>query len=297
MQPKEGIRSLLIHGTPEPRVIVPQHKELPIVAAKSLNSLPPVLDALPARSDGRTVPIITSQVSIPRQELLPNVPHVDPVKKPTIEFVLVGFDNPNDLKENARIFNRSIQRIEQYEKLMKFIAGLDAKMQQGDLAQYHFDYEKDGNTKKAVFTASPESIAKFKRVAASFYADELRNDNFTRELAKNVRGRVMLKEDTVVREAEQIIFETQRHRFTEIEVKKTEITSQKEKEDVQPTGTIEKKEEKKSEAKDEKKPPETPSELPFDEETMVGLAEELLRLDRPSKNSAAFLQELWNKPF
>lgn len=140
---------------------------------------------------------------------------------------------------------------------------------------------------------TPEILWKLKHVAASFYADELAKEPLTKEMAGHENARTVLQEEAVVEEAKRIIFDAQRERFTDFEVKHTEMVNQTN-QSAAPTS----KKEKNSETTPFVEQT-TPEEKDEESKTIKDILAYLKNpnLDEPSEKVGAYIWELWNRPF
>lgn len=292
------IRNLIVHGAPEgARVVLPKRKTLE--QASNLSSVPPVFDAIPKSRRPYAVfeswPLWSAAAPATPIQQKEEVKPREEVKKPTTDLVLVRFDDQSNMAETMRVYNRASQRVNQYEKLIQLIARFDTRVRQGLPEVFVLGYEKDGDFKNHGYEVTPHTVDKLKHVAASFYGNELSKDGLSRELAKAAGAKIMLQEEAVVREAEQIIFESQRSKFKEIEVTKTEIKS-----DAKPAS------EKKKDETDAERIMRAAKAVEKLNDTLEKAIEDRansdnnsksLDLDKPGTETAAFFEELWNRPF
>ncbi|OGH22139.1 MAG: hypothetical protein A3D75_02745 [Candidatus Levybacteria bacterium RIFCSPHIGHO2_02_FULL_37_18] len=295
VNPGGQIRNLLIYGTDvQSQIVLPERPSSnKLVHAKNFTTVPYLLDALP-RSDGRPYAIF----NVPAIELpSPKIEENQPAVKPTVTLILVPFSDPTNVVQNMRQVNRGMQRAWQYGKLIKFIDNCERKIQQGITPHYSSTYhEEEGKVEIFNIDITAEALRKLKHVAASFYADELAKEPLTKELAEQENARTILQEEAVVAEAERIIFDHQRQRFTDFEVKHTEMLNQTN----QPAAQAADKEERAEKEATTSVSPETASTNKKDglkEKTLVEAVEAFLRLDLPSKKAGAYVRELWNRPY
>lgn len=199
---KSETLNLLTHGTPTPpQLFLPERRKIePLVQAKTLASLPPPLDAIPPAN---SAPCTVFHIRMPIKEQTSSA---------SIDLVVLNLSDSTNILQNARQVDRGLQRIAQYERLINLIAEFEGKLRRGLKPSYSL-----GNQNGYSFLATPEFINKLKHVAASFYAQELAQESFTKELAKGVMSRTVLDEEAVVLEAERVIFD---HPKEKVEPKK-----------------------------------------------------------------------------
>lgn len=288
MPSKEVVRNLVIYGTPEPP---------PIHTASNFDSIPLAGDLL-RRSDGRPAQVIKIQTKIPKQEMLPNTGSAQTEKAPSIDIALVPFDPQISIEENERKMNRGMDRGTQYEKLLNLIADSEAALQEG--TKYHVtmtNRDDEGILQSTHFEIDRDKLQKLKKIAETFSEGELEHEALTKELAEKIKARVGLQKDAVLEEADRIIVEAQRSKFTEIEITRTVIadeTTTSEGSNVDKKDDAKKSEEK---PKEEKKAKDEKKEVEFNEENVVAAVQYLVTIDRPSPDAARELQTIWERPF
>lgn len=262
--------------------------ETTIEPAMNLNTVQPLSELLPKFESRRS-----SIFSI----------HLPDIRTPKINIVVVRFDEGVDPLKAGRALERGTLRTRQFGKMLELITQWELQLREGGKPRFFSTYQSDGVFRKIDQEVTSEYLDKLKHKVGSFYADELCQEPYTHEVAKQIIGRLLLKEEAVVSEAESIIFDHQRGQLRNIEIEHKEIKCQADQtftqeDEVKSTEPVEKKQIDPTLLQSpENLVANSEKEVPLTEETVLAAVEELIKSDRPNKQTAEYFEKLWNIPF
>lgn len=297
----ENARNIVLFGTPDcPTIVLPPKSTYEsIKIATDLTSVPPVLDALP-KTNRRPYVIFDIRNMSPNvfkaEPSVANTKTVEEKTEVTASGILVVSDLDFGEKGNRRR-NRQFQRLTQFKKIIEIADRWERNL--------------DGFLPSDQIEPTKKMILLFRHIAASLY-EELSGESLTKQTAEGIVEEDLPKPDRILTKAEEIIRELSLNLTDVFSSINAILHPRPQKEIDSETKKLT------SEAKDRERLEHDSKEPKNDEETterMRELAEQIDKaykksaereselyvhnpiLDEPSKEAAAYVRELWERPF